>query len=167
MRVDTWARRSQQPLENVITPHDGHHLYLRSAAPAESHHLPPPCPRQWHCGSHWRYSLHWEFCQGLISPGNPGTHWQNDSHYGAVYHCIKLPADVLQITFHNQNTAHLATNFLALHDYCLNCVSDQKGNCGTTWEPFLSTSSIQCQLELTPFLCKTWILQNHNYLFSF
>ena len=44
MRVDTWAGRSQQPLENVITPHDGHHLYLRSAAPAESHHLPPPLP---------------------------------------------------------------------------------------------------------------------------
>lgn len=41
MRVDTWARRSQQPLENVITPHDSHHLYLRSAAPAGS---PPPHP---------------------------------------------------------------------------------------------------------------------------
>ena len=154
MRVDRWARRSQQPLENVIIPHDSHHLYLRSATPARSHQ-----PKEVTMAFK---KLALELCGTAVTPPvgcipTPlplllGTHWQNDSHYGAGYHCIKLSADVLQITFHNQNTADPATNFLALHDH---------------WAPFLSTSSIQCQLELTPDLCITWVVQNHNYLFSF
>ena len=147
MRVDTWATRSQQPLENVITPHDSHHLYLRSAAPAGSPppHPPFPLPMAMALWLPLEILTSLGILLGIDFP-QKSRHplaerlplWCWVSLYQAVSRCFTdhIPQ--------SKYSSYLATNFLALHDHCLNCVSDRGGNCETTWAPFLSTSSIQC-----------------------
>lgn len=98
----------------------------------------------------------------VISPWrskHPLAEWL--PYYGAGYHSIKLSADVLQITFHNQNAAHLATNFLALHDHCLNCVADQGGNCGTTWGTIF-----EYLLHSMLVGANTWFVKNMDFIES-